>query len=139
MTLRSIALAASLCLASALATLAAPAPAEPDPLAELLFPPDVVLRHQGAIELSTEQRDELITEVTAAQGEFLRLQAELAAGGERLQSLLAATQIDEAGALDVAREMMALETRIKERHLQLAIRIKNLLSEEQQSRLAGLR
>lgn len=112
---------------------------EPDPFASLLFAPELIMKHQAAIGLSKAQRRDLITEVTQAQAEFLPAQMDLAEDAEELTTLLAAPQVDEAAAVALAGRLMALESQIKQRHLILAIRIKNLLDENQQARLAELR
>ena len=54
---------------------------------------------------------------------------------EELEALLSTARVDEGAALEIARAMMDLESKIKRRHLSLAIRIKNLLSAEQQAKL----
>ena len=112
---------------------------EPDPFAGLLFAPELIMQNQAAIGLSKAQRRDLITEVTQAQAEFLPAQMDLAEDAEELKRLLAAPHIDESAAVALASRLMELESRIKQRHLVLAIRIKNLLSESQQTRLAELR
>jgi len=112
---------------------------EPDPFAGLLFAPELIMKHQTAIDLSKAQRRDLITEVTQAQAEFLPAQMDLAEDAEELTRLLDAPRVDEAAAVALAGRLMALESQIKQRHLVLAIRIKNLLSESQQARLAELR
>ncbi len=112
---------------------------EADPFASHLFPPELIIRHQAAIELSAEQRSALIAEVTRAQADFLPAQMELAGHAEELKRLLDAPRVDEAAALAAAGRVMELETRIKRRHLALAIRLKNLLNEGQQTRLVALR
>ena len=132
------ALAACLLLAAAAAHAASPA--EPDdPVARLLFAPEQIMRHQAAIGLSADQRRALIAEITGAQADFLPAQMEVAEHAEELQRLLAAPRVDEAAAMAVAGRLMDLESRIKRRHLELAIRIKNLLDENQQARLTALR
>ena len=127
----------------AFSLLAAPTAAQPDPqadpFAEVLFPPELVMQHQAAIELSAEQRQSVVDEVTRAQADILPRQMDIAQLGERLRSLLAVPRVDEQAALETAAEIMEIESRIKTRHLELAIRLKNLLSEEQQARLAELR
>lgn len=112
---------------------------EQDPFAELLFAPDLVMKHQAAIGLSAAQRRALVSEITQAQADFVPHQMDMAELAEQLGSLLGEPRIEERAALDAATEIMELEGRIKRRHLILAIRIKNLLSEEQQLELAKLR
>lgn len=110
-----------------------------DPFELLLFAPDLILNHQGEIGLSEQQRQEIVGELSQAQADFVALQAELGARGESLRLALEPTSVDEGTALAIAGEIMDLETRIKTRHLSLAIRLKNLLSAEQQHRLAAIR
>ncbi len=64
---------------------------------------------------------------------------EMAGHAEELMRLLDGPRVDEAAALAVASRVMELESQIKRRHLELAIRLKNLLDESQQTRLAELR
>lgn len=111
----------------------------PDLFADLLFAPDLVMKHQAAIGLSSAQRRTLVTEITQAQADFVPYQMDMAELGERLERILAEPRIEESEALDAATEIMELEGRIKRRHLALAVRIKNLLTEEQQLELARLR
>ncbi len=112
---------------------------EPDPFEGALFKPEEVIQHQAAIGLSREQRRELIAEITGAQAEFLPAQVELAEHAEDLKRLMAESRVDEQAAMEVATRLLELEAQIKRRHLELAIRIKNLLDERQQARLTELR
>jgi hypothetical protein len=77
--------------------------------------------------------------VTSAQADFLPAQMELAEKAEELGRRLDAPRVDEKAALGAATRLLELESQIKRRHLELAIRIKNLLDEGQQERLAQLR
>ena len=126
-------------LAAAGATPGAARAEEGRPFAHLLFAPELIIKHQTAIGLSAEQRRDLIAEVTGAQADFLPAQMELAEKAEELSRRLAAPRIDEQAALAAATRLLELESQIKRRHLELAIRIKNLLDEGQQARLAQLR
>ena len=112
---------------------------EEDPFEGALFKPEEVIQHQAAIGLSREQRRELIAEITGAQTEFLPVQIEMAEHAEDLKRLIEETHIDEQAAMELATRLLDLESQIKRRHLELAIRIKNLLDESQQARLTELR
>jgi hypothetical protein len=121
---------------------AAPRPAhaeEAGPFAHLLFAPELIIKNQTTIGLSADQRRALIAEVTSAQADFLPAQMELAEKAEELGRRLDAPRVDEKAALGAATRLLELESQIKRRHLELAIRIKNLLDEGQQERLAQLR
>lgn len=126
-------------LAAAGITSTATAEDEPDPFEGALFKPEEVIQHQAAIGLSKEQRRELIAEITGAQAEFLPAQVEMAEHAEDLKRLMFEPRIDERAAMDLATRLLDLESQIKRRHLELAIRIKNLLDEGQQARLIELR
>ena len=123
----------------AAAAAASAAAQQTDPLERLFFPPELIMQHQAAIGLTAEQRRDLLAEVTQAQADFLPAQMDLAEQAETLTRMLEAPRVDEPAALAVAGRLMELESRIKRRHLELAIRIKNLLDESQQARLTKLR
>lgn len=135
--LRTLALA--LLFAAVAASPPASANEEPDPFEGALFTPEEVMKNQAAIGLSKEQRRDLIAQITQAQADFLPAQMEMAEHAEELKRHVAAARVDERAALAVATRLLELESQIKRRHLELAIRIKNLLNEGQQMRLVDLR
>src|SRR5438876_9998302 len=59
-----------------------------DPLAESLFPPELVLQHQAEIGLTDEQRTALMSQVQKAQDRFNDLQQRLQKEMEDLGGLL---------------------------------------------------
>ena len=119
-----------------------PAQAEgpgPDPIAETLFPPDLVMRHASDIALDDSQRSAIREAVQKAQSRFTDLQFDLQPEAERMVRLLQARPIDEAAVLAQADKVMSLEREIKKAHLSLLVRIKNQLTAAQQEKLAALR
>jgi Spy/CpxP family protein refolding chaperone len=56
-----------------------------------------------------------------------------------MQSLIDASQVDEAAVLETVDRVLASEREIKREQLSLMIRLKNLLTEQQQDVLAKLR
>ena len=62
-----------LCLSHVLAGQAPPA----DPVAENLFPPELVMQHQSEIKLTEDQRNALMAEIQKAQGRLVDLQQRL--------------------------------------------------------------
>ena len=117
--------------------LAGPPPG--DPIAEGLYPPDLVMRHAGAIELSGEQRAAIQKAILEAQAVFLDKQWTMQEETEKLARLLRVPEVDEAAALAQADRLMEIERTVKRAQLALLVRIKNLLDEEQQRRLEELR
>lgn len=114
----------------------------PEPLGAIearVYPPELVMEHQLAIALRPEQLAALQKEVEKGQKDMLRLQWELAREKEKLVLLLDAPKVDEAKVTDVSAELMKRENAIKTAHLGMLVRVKNLLSPEQQTKLRALR
>jgi len=112
----------------------APGPG-PDPLAESLFPPELLMQHQQEIGLTQEQRDSLKAELRKAQTQFTELQWQLQDEAEKLVALVRQTQVDETQALAQLDKVLSAEREIKRAQIGLLIRIKNRLTAEQQARL----
>lgn len=134
-------LAALLLLVATVASAAAGRPGQDavDQVARLVFPPELVIRFQERIGLSTAQRERLVAEMQATQSDLVPLQIEISGAGERLAELLGAARVDELAVLALTEEMLALEAQIKRRHMALLVRIKNLLTEDQQRALYRIR
>jgi len=121
---------------------AADAPAAPppdDPIAQHLFPPELIMKHSAEINLEPQQRAEIKEAVLQAQTRFLDAQWELQGETAKMVHLLQARLVDEKAVLAEADRVMDLERQIKKTQLSLLIRLKNLLTPAQQSRLAALR
>jgi len=123
--------------AAALHAQAAKAP--DDPMAKLLFPPELVLRHAQELGLQPAQRTAIVNAIKEAQGDLLDLQLEMAERAQALVKLLDVPRVEEASALAQADKVMGLERDMKRKQLQLLVRIKNALTREQQDRLRDLR
>ena len=104
-----------------------------------LFPPELVMENQGALGIDQAQREALTKEIDRGQSERLRLQWQLDAEKEKLVKLLDADKVDEARATEQAARVMDYENRIKSGHLAMLIRVKNLLTPDQQKKLRDLR
>jgi TonB-dependent SusC/RagA subfamily outer membrane receptor len=110
-----------------------------DPFARYLFPPELVMSNQQTISLTDRQRSAIQDAMKEAQGKFLDLQFKMSGEGERLQRLLQGTTIDESKLLEQADRVLAAEREIKHTQLTLMARIKNQLTEQQQTQLRQLR
>jgi len=129
-------------LPALLVAAAARAGAEPegeDPIAKRVFPPDKVLAHQQEIGLDEMQRQSLRSEMQKAQKKFVDLQFELQGETEKMLQLLEERPVDESRVLGQADRILALEKEIKKTHLTLLVRVKNLLTREQQAKLSEIR
>jgi len=136
-TLLPIVLALGL-LVAPLAVAAPPGPSD-DPMAKFVYPPDVVMKYQAEIGLEDQQRQSIKELIQKAQSKFIDAQFDLQAAGQKLQQLLAVPRPDEKQVLAQADKVMGLEHDVKKAQLTLLVRIKNVLTEAQQSKLDELR
>jgi Spy/CpxP family protein refolding chaperone len=110
-----------------------------NPLSRQLFPPEVIMKHAGEVDIDEEQRAAIKDAIQKAQGRFIEAQWELQAESEKMVRLLQARRVDEAAALAQADRVMDLERQIKKTQLSLLISLKNLLTDAQQAKLRQLR
>lgn len=115
------------------------APTVDDPIARTLFEPELIMRHRRAITLSDEQRDAITRLLGELQREVVRLQWELQDQSTALSAELQRTRVDLDRARDRMDQVMQTERQIKQAHLTLLVRIKNLLRPDQQAALNRLR
>lgn len=127
------------CLLIVCATALAQQPPGPDPIAENLFPPDVVLSNQKAIGLDDAQRNYVRSEVLKAQTRFTELQFQLQDAMETLVGLLKQNPVDGAQVMTQLDKVLNAEREVKRTQIALMVRIKNKLTPEQQVRLRQLR
>ena len=113
--------------------------ADRDPFARSLFPPELVMTHQQAINLTERQRSAIQTAVREAQAQFVDLQFAVSREAENLQRLLDSTSVDEAAVLQQVDRVLAAERLVKRAQLTLMLRVKNQLDETQQMALRMLR
>jgi len=110
-----------------------------DPFATSFFSTDLIMAHQQAIGLSDAQRTAIRTLTIDAQKRFVPIQFKIAAEVETLQNLINAPSVDENATLDAMDRVLVLERDVKREQVTLMIRVKNLLSQQQQDALARLR
>lgn len=118
---------------------AAQNPPPPDPLQGHIFPPELVMQNQLALGITEEQRDYLLDEIQQVQKESTRLQWKLQGEMEKMADLLSSETVDEQAALRQLQDILEMERQIKTAHMRLAIRIKNTLTPEQQTKLSEMR
>jgi len=112
---------------------------EADPFGRFLFPPELVMQHQGEIGLQESQRAALQSAIQQAQAKFIDSQWKLSAEGEKLGRLLQGATVDETQALEQVDRILALEREVKRAQMGLMVKIKNTLTPTQQSKLRELR
>ncbi len=115
-----------------------PAPGD-DPLAKLLYPPELVMQHQADIGLRPEQRTAITHAIGELQGKVLDVQWRMQDAAGRLAALLGKPVADEAAVLTQVDEVLNLEREVKRAQLTLLVRIKNSLTPAQQEKLDQFR
>jgi Spy/CpxP family protein refolding chaperone len=110
-----------------------------DAFAQALFDPQLVLRHAQTIELTAAQRRTILDEIKTAQTALAPLQADMMEPSLDLIELLGQARVDEARVSAKMDQVLRIENEVKKRQAVLLIRIKNVLTPEQQSKLRELR
>ena len=110
-----------------------------DPIAEQVFPPELIMRHHKAINLSESQKTAVIGEVKRTQGRIIDVQWELQRALEQMVDLLKQDKVDEQQAIAQLDNVLTVEREIKRAHIALAVRLKYILTPEQQRTLRELR
>jgi Spy/CpxP family protein refolding chaperone len=110
-----------------------------DPIGEQLFPPDFVLENSQAINLSETQKISVQSAVLDAQQQFTKLQWRIQDEMQSLARLLKPTKVDSSAVMAQLNKELDLERQMKRTQLGLMIRIKNLLTADQQAKLQQLK
>jgi Spy/CpxP family protein refolding chaperone len=110
-------------------------PPNPDPLAHLLFPPDMIMGHARQLNLTDEQKAFMRSEIQKTTATFQDLQWKLQDQMEQLQETMKSTSVSEQQALAQLDKVLDIEREIKRLHIGLAVRLKNRLTPEQQDQL----
>ena len=135
----SSSLAAEAAVAPGAPPATAPAPGNPeDPIAAQLFPPEIVMQYQQHIGITDAQRRSITGAISALQSQVLEMQWNMQAEQQKLVELLGQSPVNVAAALAQADRLMEIEHRVKHAHLAALIRIKNVLTREQQTRLRAM-
>ena len=110
-----------------------------DPIAQNLFPPELVMKYRQEINLDDGQSKAIKEAVQKAQTKFLDMQWDMQSEAEKLVQLLKARPVDENAVLAQVDQVLNREREIKKAQISLLVRIKNLLTDAQQNKLMELR
>ena len=110
-----------------------------DPLGDAIFPPEMVMQHQRELALTDEQKTFMRSEINRTTTRFNELQWQLQDAMEALHETMKASSVNEQLALSQLDRVLDAEREIKRAHMELAIRIKNKLTTEQQTKLQSMR
>ena len=114
-------------------------PPPDDPLADAMFPPEMIMQHARELNLTPEQKTFMRDEIQKTTTRFNDLQWQLQDAMEALHETMRASQVNEQQALSQLNKVLDAEREIKTLHMGMAIRIKNKLTPEQQMKLQSMR
>jgi Spy/CpxP family protein refolding chaperone len=111
----------------------------PDPLAHVMFPPELIMGHARQLGLTDDQKAFMRMEIQRTTSSFHDLQWKLQDEMELLHEIMKATSVNEGQALTQLNKVLDIEREIKRLHVGMAVRIKNRLTPEQQEKLHVMR
>jgi Spy/CpxP family protein refolding chaperone len=109
-----------------------------DPYSQYFFAPEVVMRNQLGISLTDDQRAKIIREMADAQAKFTELQWTLSGEEEKLLNLIRQPSPPEQAVMAQMDRILGMEHNLKRTQMTLLVRVKNLLTAEQQESLTRL-
>ena len=118
-----------------------PRPPEPpdDPIAQNLFPPEMVMQHRQEIGLTDEQNIAIRQVLRNASSKFNELQWQMEDEMETMNKLTKVSAVDEQTVMAELDKILNIEREVKRTQLLVSVRIKNKLTAEQQVKLQELR
>jgi Spy/CpxP family protein refolding chaperone len=116
-----------------------PRPPDGDKIGLAFFPPELVMRYQKAINLTPDQQNTIREEMHKAMPRFTELQWQLSSEEETLESLIHADPPNEKEILAQFDKLMVVEADMKRVRFALLVRLRSILTPEQQQKLEGLK
>ena len=110
-----------------------------DAFAKALFDPQLVLKHAQTLGLTPAQRKAILDEFKSAQIALAPLQVDMAEPALEMVELLENTRVDEAKVMAKIDAVLRIENEVKKRQAVFIIRVKNILTPEQQAKLREIR
>lgn len=110
-----------------------------DPLADSIFPPDMIMQHQRELALTEDQKIFMRGEIQRTTTRFNELQWQLQDQMEALHETVKSNSVNEQLALSQLDKVLDSEREIKRLHMEMAIRLKNKLTPDQQMKLQEFR
>lgn len=108
-------------------------------LKDHFFPPELIMRNQESLGLTDEQKASICEIMKKSVSDFTDLQWQESGEQEKMSSLLKEDRIDEGETLDQLDKLLGIENQMKKLHMGTMIRVLNILSPEQKSKLNELK
>jgi Spy/CpxP family protein refolding chaperone len=113
--------------------------ANADPIAQRVFPPELVMGHADEIGLTPDQRGQIVAAVSSLQQQANGLGPRMAQARGQMVADLDAEPADETRVLAALDGVLAVERDVKRLEIGMLVRIRNILTPAQRTRLAALR
>ena len=97
------------------------------------------MQNQKAIELTKDQQAAIVAEMQKTVSRFTELQWQQSAETETMASLIKKERVDEKEALAQLDKLLGIESEMKRLQITMLIKVKNILTPEQQAQLSNLR
>jgi len=110
-----------------------------DPIKQLLYPPDLIMKYRSELNLDKQQENTIREELRKTQAAVFDLRWKMKDEGERLAEMLQTTPINETAVLSQADKVMGLEQQVKRTHLVMLVRLKNMMNDSQLAQLKEYR
>ena len=111
----------------------------PDAISAQLFPPELIMQNQKVLRLTDEQKKAIKAEIQSCQSRLTEASWDFQGEMENLVSLMKESKVDEKHCLAQLDKVMSLEDSVKRAHFTLVVRVKNLLTPDQQAKLQEIR
>lgn len=112
---------------------------QPPSFMEDCVPPELIMQNQQSLGLSDEQKKGIREIMKKSVSDFTDLQWQESAEQEAMALLLKQEKVDEAKAIAQLDKLLNIENGIKRLHMSTMIKVKNLLTAEQQAKLRNLK
>jgi Spy/CpxP family protein refolding chaperone len=112
---------------------------EDDPIFQRVFPPELVMGHAEEIGLTSDQRARVIAEVERLQADARGIGPRAEQARAQMVTALSAERVDEARVLEALDRVLSVERDVKRLHIATLVRIRNVLTPQQRTRLSELR
>jgi Spy/CpxP family protein refolding chaperone len=110
-----------------------------DPLADVMFPPEMIMQHARELNLTQDQKTFMRNEIQKTIPRFNELLWQEQDAMEALHQTMKANSVNEQQALAQLDKVLDAEREMKRLHIGMDIRIKNQLTAEQQMKLQSMR
>ena len=114
-------------------------PPQGDPMGDHFFPPELIMQNQKSLGLTADQQSAIRAEMQKTMGKFTDLQWQQSAEAEALGELMKQDKPDEKAVLAQFDKLLSIESEVKRLHVGTMVRMKNILTAEQLTKLRDLK